>query len=156
MERRKEEPRIVADTNILISALLKDHSIHAQLIKSKFFSIYFPEYGLKEIGKYRSYIIAKRKRKSQSLSLEFAGRYIMEEIKIAPFDLYRQKIKNASEIMKEIDEKDAPILALALQLCCPVWSNDKHFKKQKSVKVYTTADLLDLLKSVDADQSRSV
>ena len=156
MERRKEEPRIVADTNILISALLKDHSIHAQLIKSKFFSIYFPEYGLKEIEKYRSYIIAKRKRKSQSLSLEFAGRYIMEEIKIATFDLYRQKIKNASEIMKEIDEKDAPILALALQLCCPVWSNDKHFKKQKSVKVYTTADLLDLLKSVDADQSRSV
>lgn len=75
----------------------------------------------------------------------------MEEIKIAPFDLYRQKIKNASEIMKEIDEKDAPILALALQICCPIWSNDKHFKKQKSVKVYTTADLLDLLKSVDAD-----
>jgi predicted nucleic acid-binding protein len=151
MERRKEEPRIVADTNILISALLKDHSIHAQLIKSKLFSIYFPEYGLNEIEKYRSYIIAKRKRKSQSLSLEFAERYIMEEIEIAPFDLYRQKIKNASEIMKEIDEKDAPILALALQLCCPIWSNDKHFKKQKSVKVYTTADLLDLLKSVDAD-----
>jgi predicted nucleic acid-binding protein len=151
MERRKEEPRIVADTNILISALLKDHSIHAQLIKSKLFSIYFPEYGLNEIEKYRSYIIAKRTRKSQSLSLEFAERYIMEEIEIAPFDLYRQKIKNASEIMKEIDEKDAPILALALQLCCPIWSNDKHFKKQKSVKVYTTADLLDLLKSVDAD-----
>ena len=151
MERRKEEPRIVADTNILISALLKEHSIHARLIKSKFFNIYFPEYGLKEIEKYRSYIIAKRKRKSQSLSLEFAERYIMEEIKIAPSDLYRQKIKSASEIMKEIDEKDAPILALALQLSCPIWSNDKHFKRQKSVKVYTTADLLDLLKSVDAD-----
>ena len=91
MERRKEEPRIVVDTNILISALLKDHSISARLIKSKFFSIYFPEYGLKEMEKYRSYIIAKRKRNSQSLSLEFAERYIMEEIKIAPFDLYRQK-----------------------------------------------------------------
>jgi len=111
MERRKEEPRIVADTNILISALLKDHSVHARLIKSKFFSIYFPEYGLKEIEKYRSYIIAKRKKNSQYLSLEFSERYIMEEI----------------------------------------WSNDKHFKRQKTVKVYTTADLLDLLNSVDAD-----
>lgn len=151
MERRKEELRIVADTNILISALLKDHSIHARLIKSKFFDIYFPEYGLKEIEKYRGYIIAKRERDSQSLSLEFSERYIMEEVKIAPFDLYRQKIVDASEIMKEIDEKDAPILALALQLCCPIWSNDKHFKRQKATKVYTTADLLDLLKSDDAD-----
>jgi hypothetical protein len=44
MERRKGEPRIVACTSILISALLKDLSIHARLIKSKFFSIYFPEY----------------------------------------------------------------------------------------------------------------
>jgi len=29
MEGKKEEPRIVDDTNIPISALLKDHSIHA-------------------------------------------------------------------------------------------------------------------------------
>jgi predicted nucleic acid-binding protein len=149
MERRKEEPRIVADTNILISALLKDHSVHARLIKSKFFNIYFPEYGLKEIEKYRSYIIAKRKKNSQYLSLEFSERYIMEEIKIAPFDRYCQKIKDTSEIMKEIDEKDAPILALALQLCCSIWSNDKHFKRQKTTKVYTTADLLDLLNYSD-------
>ena len=151
MERRKEEPRIVADTNILISALLKDHFVHARLIKSKLFSIYFPEYGLNEIEKYRSYIIAKRERNSQSLSLEYSERYIMEEINITPFDLYCQKIKDASQVMKDIDEKDAPILALALQLCCPIWSNDKHFKRQKTAKVYTTADLLDLLNSVDAD-----
>ena len=38
--------------------------------------------GLKEIEKYRSYIIAKRKKNSQHLSLEFSERYIMEEIKI--------------------------------------------------------------------------
>lgn len=146
MEKRKEEPRIVVDTNILISALLKDYSIHARLIKSRVFSIYFPEYGLKEIEKYRNYIIAKRKRNSQSLSLDFVERYIMEEVNIASFDLYRQKMDDASEIMKEIDEKDAPILALALQQCYPIWSNDKHFQRQKVAKVYTTADLLDLLK----------
>ena len=118
---------------------------------SRITGIYFPEYGLKEIEKYKSYIIAKRERNSQSLSLEYSERYIMKEIKVAPFDLYCQKIKDASEIMKDIDEKDAPILALALQLCCLIWSNDKHFKKQKTAKVYTTADLLALLDSVDAD-----
>jgi predicted nucleic acid-binding protein len=47
--------------------------------------------------------------------------------------------------MKEIDEKDTPILALAMQLCCPVWSNDKHFQRQKAARVYTTKELLELL-----------
>ena len=47
--------------------------------------------------------------------------------------------------MKEIDEKDAPILALAMQLGCPVWSNDRHFQRQTIVKVYTTEDIVKLL-----------
>ena len=45
MEGREEELGIVADTNILISALLKDNSINSKLIKAKIFSIYFPDYG---------------------------------------------------------------------------------------------------------------
>jgi len=145
MEGREEELGIVADTNILISALLKDNSINSKLIKAKIFSIYFPDYGLKEIDKYKTYIIAKRIRNSQNLSFEFAKKYIFDDIRVIPFDLYRNKIKEASEIMKDIDEKDAPILALAMQLCCPIWSNDKHFMMQKAVKVYTTGNLLDLL-----------
>lgn len=60
-------------------------------------------------------------------------------------------MKDASEIMREINEKDAPIPALALQISCPIWSNDKHFMRQKFVKVYSTAHLLDLLKSDDMD-----
>ncbi len=145
MEGREEELGIVADTNILISALLKDNSINSKLIKAKIFCIYFPDYGLKEIDKYKTYIIAKRIRNSQNLSFEFAKKYIFDDIRVIPFDLYRNKIKEASEIMKDIDEKDAPILALAMQLCCPIWSNDKHFMMQKAVKVYTTGNLLDLL-----------
>ena len=145
MEGREEELGIVADTNILISALLKDNSINSKLIKAKIFSIYFPDYGLKEIDKYKTYIIAKRIRNSQNLSFEFAKKYIFDDIRVIPFDLYRNKIKEASEIMKDIDEKDAPNLALAMQLCCPIWSNDKHFMMQKAVKVYTTGNLLDLL-----------
>ena len=70
---------------------------------------------------------------------------MLDDIRLTLFNLYRNNIKEASEIMKDIDEKDAPILALAMQLCCPIWSNDKHFMMQKAVKVYTTGNLLDLL-----------
>lgn len=42
------------------------------------------------------------------------------------------------------DPKDEELLALALELCYPVWTNDKDFESA-SVTLYTTADLLTLL-----------
>lgn len=145
MEGREEEARIVADTNILISALLKDHSINARLIKSGYFNVYFPEYGLKEIAGYHGYIDTKRKRSSQLIALEYAQSFLLKAIQVVPLDLYRPKMKDAFEIMKEIDEKDVPFMALAMQLGCPIWSNDKHFQRQKEVRVYTTRDILGLI-----------
>ena len=61
-----------------------------------------------------------------------------------PLDLYREKMGSAFEIMKDIDEKDAPFLALAMQFSCPVWSNDRHFQRQTAVKVYTTGNIVRL------------
>lgn len=87
MEGREEEAGIVADTNILISALLKDYSINARLIKSGYFSIYFPEYGLKEIDGYHAYIDAKRKRSSQSVALEYAQSFLLKAVQVMPLDL---------------------------------------------------------------------
>lgn len=127
MEGREEEAGLIADTNILISALLKDHSINARLIKSGYFIVYFPEYGMKEIDGYRAYIDAKRKRSSQPVALEYAQSFLLKAIQVVSLDLYRPMMKAAFEVMKEIDEKDAPFLALAMQLGCPIWSNDRHF-----------------------------
>jgi predicted nucleic acid-binding protein len=145
MDGREENAGLVADTNILISALLKDHSINAKLIESGYFIVYFPEYGLRELEGYKDYIKAKRQKRSQILAFEYAERFILKSVQIVPHDTYSHKIKDAFQIMKEIDEKDAPILALAMLLCCPVWSNDKHFQRQKATSVYTTRDLLGLL-----------
>jgi len=47
--------------------------------------------------------------------------------------------------MKNVDEKDTPFLALAMQLNCPIWSNDKHFKEQQVAEVYTTSEIIDLI-----------
>jgi predicted nucleic acid-binding protein len=72
MERNKEKIRVVIDTNILISALIKDTNFTVKLLKSEF---------------------------------------------------------------------------LDLQLNCPVWSNDKHFKQQNIAEVYTTEKISELLKN---------
>jgi predicted nucleic acid-binding protein len=145
MEGREEEARIVADTNILVSALIRDHSVNAKIIKSGYFAVYFPDYGLKEIDRYQDYIKAKREKRSEHLSFEYAREFIFKSVQVVPLDHYRDKMISAFKIMKEIDEKDAPILALAMQLGCPVWSNDRHFQRQTTVNVYTTEDIVKLL-----------
>jgi len=147
MERNKEKIRAVIDTNILISALIKDNSYTAKLLKSDYLDLYYPEDGLKELDYFRDYIISKREKTSQIKSYDYALKFTIESVRIIPAELYSSRIKDAYEIMKHIDEKDTIFLALALQLKCPLWSNDKHFKKQKLAEIYTTEKILKLLKN---------
>jgi len=45
---------------------------------------------------------------------------------------YREKAK---EIIGKIDEDDILFIACALAFKCPIWSDDKHFKLQNTIKV---------------------
>lgn len=54
---------------------------------------------------------------------------------------YAESISEAYRIMKPIDEADTPFLALGIHLNSPIWSNDKHFKRQKRVPTYTSREL---------------
>ncbi|HEC92402.1 MAG TPA: hypothetical protein ENI51_05335 [Candidatus Atribacteria bacterium] len=101
---------------------------------------------MREIEYYKNYIISKRKKILEKQSFEYALKFILEPIHIIPYELYSQRIREAYEEIKDIDEKDTPFLALALQLNCPIWSDDKHFKRQNIVKVYTTREILSLSK----------
>lgn len=142
MERDKEKTRVVIDTNILISALIKDDSVTARIIKSGIFEIYYPEDGMFELEKYRDYIIKKRKKALQKKSFDYALSFLLESIIVIPSSLYEDKIREAYEIMRDIDEKDTPFLALALKLQCPIWSNDGDFEEQNLVEVYKTSYIL--------------
>lgn len=59
---------------------------------------------------------------------------------------YRRQIREASRRMKERDPDDVDLLALALSLDIPVWSNDNDFEVA-DVEWYTTAELLARLKT---------
>jgi len=143
MERNKEKIRIVIDTNILISALIKEDSITSKIIKSGIFEIYYPEDGMLELRKYRDLIISKRKTEWQKKSFDYALNFLLESVTVVPSQLYEDKIRDAYVIMKGVDEKDTPFLALALKLQCPVWSNDKDFRKQNAVEVFTTSHIVE-------------
>ena len=147
MERDAEEIRLVVDTNILISAPLKDDSITARLLRSNACSYYYPWDGLTEINYYKDYIISKRNKHIQASSFEHALQFVLGSISVVPSEMYSYRMKEAFSIIKDRDPKDTPFLALALQLGSPLWSNDKHFQDLPEVIAYSTGALIEHMRS---------
>ena len=64
---------------------------------------------------------------------------------IAFYDIksYRSFLNKALKMVSDPD--DAPYLAFALKINSPIWSNDKHLKKQSVVPILTTKELIELI-----------
>jgi len=58
--------------------------------------------------------------------------------------VYASRLPQARKIVAQRDPDDVDILALALHLGLPLWSNDKDFE-QTGVERFTTAELLQML-----------
>ena len=144
MDHKKERLRIVIDSNILICALIRDNSFKARLLKNRNFLFFFPDYGLDEIEKFREYICSKRRKEPDALSFDYAIKFLLESVTVVPRQLYQDQISSAYTVMKEIDPKDTPFLALALHLDCPLWSDDAHLKLQSLVPCYVTSEITEL------------
>ncbi len=134
--------RFVIDTNILFSAMIKK-SITRNIILSDVFDLYVPEYLFGEINNNKKLILRKAKIKEENFIALLT--LFQKHVKIIKKETYRNKFPLAEETMKKIDVTDSPFLALALTLNSPMWSDDKHFKQQDLVDVYTTKDVLKLL-----------
>jgi len=135
--------KFVIDTNILFSAMVKK-SITRKIILSDVFELYVPEYLFEEINKHKDLILRKAKISDRDFIALLT--LFQKHMKIVKKEFYQDKIPIAEEVMEEIDITDSPFLALALALNCLIWSNDGHFKQQNLVKVYTTKEILELLR----------
>jgi predicted nucleic acid-binding protein len=102
------------------------------------------DYAKMEIEMHKGEILRKSKLDEQSLN------YLIEIIfsKIDFVSLENKELfkDKAIEIMRNVDIDDSFFVALAMSLNCPIWSNDAHMKKQNAVKVYTTNEMMDLLR----------
>jgi len=78
---------IVIDTNIIISALLKD-GITRKILSDSNFNFIFPEYGLSEIYFYKRYIMQKTNLSETELDKLILR--IFKYIKLAPWDIIKK------------------------------------------------------------------
>ncbi len=130
--------KLVLDTNIIISALIKDSTIR-KIIFDKNFDFITPAYTITEINKYKDYLCEKISINSEEFDEMF--KKLFNCITIINPKLYSDYLKEADLLID--DKKDVAFIALALAFNCPIWSDDKHFQKQNRIKIITTKEMLD-------------
>lgn len=134
--------KLIIDTNILISALIKD-SLTRNLIINKQLDLIVPAYSFGEINKYKNDIC----KRSGILEKEFYRliNILLRNINVVNEIFYKEHLPESEDIMKHIHINDAPFLACAISFDASIWSDDKHFKMQNRVKIFTTQDLKNYL-----------
>ncbi len=130
---------IVLDSNILISAIIKD-KITRKIITSSNNEFLLPEYSFIEIKEHERDILSKAKISKEEF--ETLIKKLLRYIKIVKTDNILSYREEAEAIIGRIDKDDVLFIATALAFRCPIWSDDRHFKLQKNVKVYNTKEMI--------------
>lgn len=131
--------KLAADANLILSAVAGKAALRVFLQED--IGIVTTQFNIDEVRKYLNVIADK-----YDLSIE-----VLElQLNLLPLKIYQRQhysgsIPKASKKLSGIDEDDIELLALAMKLKVPVWSNDRDFRNA-GVKVYTTARLLKALK----------
>ena len=133
---------IVIDTNVLISALIKD-SLTRRIIVGYGMNFVYPEISLHEIRKHEKLIIKK-----SGLTVDEFHRLlarILDYVVLVPTEVIEEHVREAKSIMCDIDPKDTVFIATALSFeNAVIWSEDKDFDKQDKIKVVKTRQLAGL------------
>ncbi len=129
---------IVIDSNVFISALIKDSLTRSIILKSDNIFL-FPEFEFQEIYKYKEDI----QKKSGYSEIEFIKMisFLLKNMKIVTYEEICNHYDKAGEIMDKIDHDDAVFIATALAFNAIIWSDDTHFKKQNRIKSLTTEEM---------------
>jgi len=129
--------KLVIDTNIIISALIKK-GISRRIIFSPLINFIAPDYTLQEISKYEKLICKKAKLKHNEFKLLL--NLIFEHITIIPKEEYKDLLSYAKTLIEDID--DVPFIALCLASKADgIWSDDAHFKTRKEIIIFRTKEL---------------
>jgi predicted nucleic acid-binding protein len=129
---------LVVDANPLLSALLGGWA--REILFQKRLAFFSPQTTLFEVEKYLPLVAQKLDRAELDLFREFE---LLPVTAVQPH-VYESELSRASQLIGWRDPKDVPVLALALRLRLPVWTEDRDFENLPGVSVYKTADLLQL------------
>ena len=77
---------------------------------------------------------------------------MVEKVSFIPLNEYSDLFKQAESLAKHFSKEHKPefledidFFTLAMKLHCPIWTNDRLFKRQSEVSVLTTKEMIELL-----------
>ena len=138
--------KIIVDTNIIFSGLLSPNGTISDLLlnSSNTFDFYSPTYLLDELENHKKKLL-----KISGLSekeLDFLQRNLFKKVDLIDLESIREITwEKAIELTKNVDEFDAPFIALALEMDSPLWTGDKKLIKglnKKGVDWILTTEII--------------
>ncbi|QKZ11113.1 PIN domain-containing protein [Spirosoma sp. KUDC1026] len=112
----------VIDANILMSALISGKAFYRTIFNA--LDVVTPDFALIEIDKYRETILSKAKLKGEDMQRFTLA--LFEGITVLPnYILSTESIAKASRLIINVDPKDIPYLALAIQTNAVLITRDR-------------------------------
>ncbi len=133
--------RVAADSNVILSAVIGKAAL--QIFVQPEMEFITTRFNLQEVEEYLPRLASKNELEERLLVWQFK----MLHLHSFSEKYYKSHFSKAQKLLKERDPDDIHLAALALKESIPLWSNDKDFE-QLSIPVYTTAQLLKILKEV--------
>jgi predicted nucleic acid-binding protein len=134
---------LAADANVLLSALIGGRA-RLVLNHSEVQEVFTTEHTLAEVQEYVS-ILSKQKRLPSDILLLAVAALPVTLVGRAQ---YAKSITEATKRIGHRDREDIELLALALHLRIPIWSNDRDFE-HLDVDLFTTEGLLRHLRIIE-------
>jgi len=119
--------KVVIDTNILFSSLLRESSRLRDLLLESENTFYAPNYLFVELFRYKEKIKAVGSLPEEDL-LNYL-QMMLEKINFVQVNLIADKHRQAAyDLCKGVDPKDTVFVALCLELGATLWTGDKRLK----------------------------
>lgn len=127
----------IIDTNLIFSALIPKASKIRELLFEETIAFFAPNFLITEIYKHKEKLIKNSKLSESEFYLYFTQ--IIEKIQFVPIEIISLESRQiAYDFCKDIDIKDTPFIALAIELNLPVWTGDKRLKDGLKLKGFNS------------------
>jgi predicted nucleic acid-binding protein len=135
--------QVISDANVIFSAIISGKSLYKRLMTE--FEVFSIDYVFVELAEHQPTILAKTKLDTNQLAPYVLA--IFSNLKVLPSLILSKEAKQkALALCEGIDLKDAPYIALSIQMDIPLLTNDKilyeGLKKKKFKNIILFADFV--------------
>ena len=125
--------KIVIDTNIIFSLLINKNLKLLDTFTAEKHQFYMPTYAVIELFNHKEKIVKYTKMTKEEVT-EFLYRILSRITIINDTTISEKAIKQAYNLVREVDIKDLPFVALAIELNAYLWTGDKKLQEHLKIK----------------------